>query len=324
MDLLIALFIKVTNDAYLARLIVMSLLALATFIISICFFAIIFSNDRKTRKRVKSLTDSDVRKSLLTQQDVRKEPQGQANDALEKFLTPQNTKERDEKNQLLRYAGFYGKNAITTFFAIKTAATIGGLLLVLLYVSIHPEISIREALSFAVVISAVTMIFPNVILRRLAKKRQRLLRSAFPDALDLLVVCVEAGTGLDSAFQKTSDALALSAPELSDELALVNVSLRLGMTRIQALQNMVHRTGLREIKGLVSVIDQSARYGTSVADSLRVYAQEFRDVRRQELEEAAAKVSTKLIFPLLLCIWPSFFVVAAGPALMTLQEAFGG
>lgn len=322
MELLIAHFLKLTNNPQQAQLIVMALLGLATFIISICVFSIALSSDRKTRRRIKSLSDGDVIQLTQMNTRARKSQPDNANDSLEKFLTPQNTREREEKSQLLQHAGFHGKGALTTFYAIKTLASIIGLLLVLLYISINPQISTLNAMSYAFLAAGIGMLAPNFILRNLAKKRQKLLRTAFPDALDLLVVCVEAGTGLDSAFQKTADALELSAPELSDELALVNVSLRVGMTRMQALNNMIHRTGLHEVKGLVSVIDQSARYGTSVADSLRVYAKEFRDKRRQQIEEMAAKVSTKLIFPLLVCIWPSFFIVAIGPSLMVLKQVF--
>jgi len=322
MEILIAQFFKITGDVQHARMLAIMLFALAIFIASICLFVIFLSSDRKIHRRIKSLSDSEVlRTASINVGEIRRDQPDKTTDALDKFLTPKDTKERAEKRQLLGYAGFHGRGALSSFYAIKVLGAVIGLMAVMAYVSLKPETSLSDSVTYALLALGIGMMLPNIILSKLVKKRQSVLKSSFPDALDLLVVCVEAGMGLDAALQKTTNSLALSAPELSDELALVNVSLRVGMPRVQALRNMVVRTGLVEVKGLLAVIEQSARYGTGVADSLRVYAKEFRAKRRQEMEEAAAKVSTKLIFPLIICIWPSFFIVALGPSFMTIMEA---
>src|SRR5690606_35333516 len=145
---------------------------------------------------------------------------------------------------------------------------------------------------------------------------------AFPDALDLLVVCVESGLGLGPVLQRVADELGESHPELAIELATVTAEIRAGVPRETAQKNLADRTGLGDIRGLVSLLVQSMRFGTSVSDALRIYSEEFRDKRMQAAEEQAAKMSTKLIFPLVLFMFPVFFIVAIGPAVLRLMEAF--
>jgi len=153
-------------------------------------------------------------------------------------------------------------------------------------------------------------------------KRQRALRTGFPDALDLLVVCVESGLGLAAALQRVADELAVSHPALGDELSLVNAEMRAGVERGVALKNLSERTGLEDIRGLTALLVQTMRFGTSVAEALRVYSEEFRDKRTQAAEEQAAKLGTKMIFPLVLFLFPSFFLVAIGPAVIGLIDVF--
>ena len=150
----------------------------------------------------------------------------------------------------------------------------------------------------------------------------RRLRHGFPDALDLLVVCVESGLGLGPALQRVADELGVSHPELSLELATVTAEMRAGIQRETALRNLAERTGLSDIRGLVGLLVQSMRFGTSVADALRVYSEDFRDKRMQAAEEQAAKMATKLIFPLVLFMFPVFFIVATGPAALRIIDAF--
>jgi tight adherence protein C len=138
-----------------------------------------------------------------------------------------------------------------------------------------------------------------------------------------LVVCVESGLGLAPALQRVADELSVSHPELGTELTLVNAEIRAGVERTQALKNLADRTGLEDIRGLTALLVQTMRFGTSVGDALRVYAEEFRDKRMQAAEEQAAKIGTKMIFPLVLCLFPSFFLVAVGPAVLRLIAVFG-
>lgn len=165
---------------------------------------------------------------------------------------------------------------------------------------------------------------PDLWLARQVKNRQNTLRKALPDALDLLVVCIEAGLGLDQAFIRVSQELRITHPELCGELDLVNAQIRIGRTRIEALRELASRTGVDDIKALVAMLIQTDRFGTSVAQSLRVHADDMRLKRRQRAEEAAAKTPVKMVPALVFFIFPALFVVILGPAMITIYRQFIG
>jgi tight adherence protein C len=153
-----------------------------------------------------------------------------------------------------------------------------------------------------------------MVLARLAKRRQHRMRLSLPDALDLLVVSVEAGLGLDQAVQRVADELSLVHPELSEELRLVHLEVRAGTARADALKNLANRTQLDDLSSLVTMLVQTDKFGTSVAQSLRVHSDSLRTKRRQRAEESAAKTGAKMVFPLVFCIFPAIWVVTIGPA----------
>jgi tight adherence protein C len=144
------------------------------------------------------------------------------------------------------------------------------------------------------------------------------LRRALPDCLDLLVICVEAGLGLDQALLKVAEELRITHPELTSELKLVNMEMRVGKTRVEALRELGRRTGLEDIKSLVTMLIQTERFGTSIAQSLRVFSDDSRTRRRQRAEEMSAKTSVKMVPPLVFFIFPALMVVILGPAVITL------
>jgi tight adherence protein C len=152
--------------------------------------------------------------------------------------------------------------------------------------------------------------------------RQKRLRHAIPDGLDLLVICVEAGLGLDHALLRVSEELQLTHPDLSEELQHVNAEMRLGKNRTDALRELARRTGLDDIKALVAMLVQTERFGTSIAQSLRVYSDDLRSKRRQRAEEAAAKISVKMVPVLVFFIFPALMVVVLGPAVITIMRQF--
>jgi tight adherence protein C len=163
-------------------------------------------------------------------------------------------------------------------------------------------------------------LLPGMALGRMAKKRQHQIRLGLPDTLDLLVVSVEAGLGLDQAMQRVGTELDFAHPELSEELRLINLELRAGKARIDALHNLAERTGVDDIISLVAMLVQTDKFGTSVAQSLRVHSDTVRTKRRQRAEEAAAKIGVKMVFPLVFCIFPSIWVVTIGPAVIKFIE----
>ena len=164
-------------------------------------------------------------------------------------------------------------------------------------------------------------VLPGMAVSRKIKKRQKEMQKALPDALDMLVVSVEAGLGLNAALVRVSEEMDRMSPVLSEQLGLVNLEIRAGTSREEALRNLGERTGLQDIISLVGMLIQTERFGTSVAQALRVHADTMRTKRRQRAEEAAAKTTIKLVFPLVFCIFPAMFVVILGPALIQIYQA---
>jgi tight adherence protein C len=146
------------------------------------------------------------------------------------------------------------------------------------------------------------------------------MQKALPDALDLFVVCVEAGLGLNQAIMRVSEEIERVSPVLADQLALVNLEIRAGTPRDEAFRNLGDRTGLQDIKSLMAMLIQTDRFGTSVAQALRTHAETMRTKRRQRAEEAAAKTTIKLVFPLVLFVFPALFVIILGPAVIQILE----
>jgi len=164
-------------------------------------------------------------------------------------------------------------------------------------------------------------IIPTLVVGRRIRRRQKEMQKALPDALDMLVVSVEAGLGLNQALVRVSEEVHRISPVLSEQLALVNLEIRAGTPRDEALRNLATRTGLDDISSLVAMLIQTDKFGTSIAQALRVHAETMRLKRRQRAEEAAAKTTIKLIFPLVFCIFPAMFVVILGPAVIEIFKA---
>ncbi len=242
---------------------------------------------------------------------------------VERYVLPQGA-EREGTQQRLQFAGYRGTSAVSTFYGVKLALSIGLLLGWLFVAHFLSSLSAGRVVFFAVAATFLGMLLPGIWLDRAVAKRHKLLRDGFPDALDLLTVCVESGLGLPQALQRVADELDVSHPELAVELGQVTAQMRAGVDRETALRSLATRTGLDDVRGLVSLLAQTLRFGTGIAEALRVYSEDFRDKRMQRAEEAAAKIGTKLIFPLVVCLFPAFFVVAIGPAVIRMIEAFGG
>ena len=217
----------------------------------------------------------------------------------------------------LQAAGWRGENSLYVFYGLRALAAASVFLLVLM---------VRDNLTSAPVIrvlllpagAAAGFAMARMVLDRLVKKRRERLRLSLPDALDLMVISVEAGMGLDQAMQNVSRELALTHRDISEELGLMMLEMRAGKRRAEALRNLAERTGEPEIGKLVGVLVQSDRFGTSMGEALRAHSDFMRVRRRQEAEERAAKVGVKLVFPIFFFILPSMMVVAAGPGLLQL------
>ena len=166
-------------------------------------------------------------------------------------------------------------------------------------------------------------LLPDMVVGRLVKIRQQSIRLALPDALDLLVICMEAGLGLDQSLLYVSRELKIAHRELCEEFEVLNAEMRVGKTRIEALRSLAARTGVDDLQALVATLIQTDRFGTSVAQSLRVHSDDLRTKRRQRAEELAAKTTVKMIIPLVFFIFPALFVVILGPAVITMIHTLG-
>jgi tight adherence protein C len=165
---------------------------------------------------------------------------------------------------------------------------------------------------------------PSFILDYQISKRQKVIRNGLPDALDLMIVCLEAGSAMDQSIIKVSDELGLAYPALADEFRTLITETRAGKPRLEAFRNFADRTGVDDVRALVAMLVQTDRFGTSVSQALRVHAETSRTKRRQRAEERAAKIGVKLVFPLVFCLFPAFFVVTLGPAVIKFIEVMYG
>ncbi len=221
---------------------------------------------------------------------------------------PRSAKEMGSLRLRLVQAGYRREEAITIFFGIRVAFAFG------LFLFFSTSIVARPNMTMALAGLGAGYVLPGMALARMAKRRAHKIRLALADALDLLVVSVEAGLGLDQAMSRVGAELAFAYPDLSDELKLINLELRAGKPRAEALRNLADRTGVDDLSSLVTMLIQTDKFGTSVAQSLRVYSETLRTKRRQRAEEAAAKTGVKMVFPLVFCIFPAIWVVTIGPA----------
>ena len=224
--------------------------------------------------------------------------------------------------QRLHNAGYHANNSLLFYYAIRLILMVALPLIVLIILSFIPGVTIPWVVIGLMFAIAIGFVAPSFTLDKQISRRQKNIRRAFPDALDLLVVCSEAGMGLESAIQKVASEIRISQPILADELALVIAETRAGVDRNKALKNLAERTGVEDIKGLVATLAQSMRFGTSIGETLRVYSEDFRDKRMQAAEEQAEKIGVKLVFPLAVCFLPLFMLIVMGPVVLALSEAF--
>lgn len=276
-----------------------------------------------TRRRgVRSRLQEVVGASALD--DVREPSEWQARMArvagpMAKLAAPKKDEEIGRIRAKFMNAGFRNESAPVIYFAAKTLLAIALPVVLLLFTEVRewegnqPMLALLAAAAFGYYL-------PNGVLARLTEMRQRELFEAFPDALDLMIVCVESGISLDAAIARTASEISLRSPKLAEELTLVGLELRLGATRERALRNLATRTGLDEISSFVAMMLQADRFGTSIGDSMRVQADALRVRRRQRAEEQAAKIPLKMLFPLIFCIFPSLLLVLMGPALIQIYR----
>ena len=231
-------------------------------------------------------------------------------------FVPKSPKEMTRLQRRMANAGFHGFAPVLIYALAEVAFAAVGFLAVFVVAG-------RRAFMFAMAAGVIGYIVPGFIVSRRIALRKKQIQNGLPDALDLLIVSLEAGLALDQAIVKSADEIAIAYPALAHELQLINIETCAGKPRIEALKNFAKRTQVDDVRALVAMLVQTERFGTSVAQALRTHAEVARVKRRQRAEEKAAKLSVKLIFPLVFCLLPAFFVVSVGPAIIKFVEFFG-
>jgi len=219
-------------------------------------------------------------------------------------------------------AGFRHEKSTAVFWGIKAFFTVLFPIVFLFLMMAHPGVlSLPLKIALCGLLGLSGFLLPDVILNRIILKRSRRIFNAFPNALDLLAVCIEAGMGLDSALNRVGEEIRIDSKILSDELKLLNLELRAGKSRKQALEDFAMRSDLEDVRSFTTLLIQADKFGTSIAESLRVYSDTFRTKRYQRAEEIAARLPVKLIFPLVFFIFPALFIVILGPAAIRIYQA---
>lgn len=229
---------------------------------------------------------------------------------------PRSPKEMGRIERMMASAGYFG----TTPALIFSLVQLGLPLLVFLLIMGYSKSS--SALPFAALGAMLSYFVPTFWLGRAIENRRREIRNGLPDAIDLLIVCVESGSGLDQAIAKVAEEIALPYPALAREMELISTETRAGRTRLDAFRNFAERTKVDDVRSLVAMLVQTDRFGTSVGQALRTHADTSRTKRRQRAEEKAAKLGVKLLFPLVFCLFPAFYVVVLGPSIVRIFRDF--
>lgn len=235
---------------------------------------------------------------------------------LARLSTPDGDWENSPLRMRFLYAGIRNPDARLLYFGTKTLLPL--LLAGLAFVALRGlnQTSGLTLLFYVFLSALVGCYLPNLLLHLKIKARQREIFESFPDAADLMLVCVEAGLGLDAGLSKVADEIRRKSVALAEELHLTNLEMRAGATREKSLRNLALRTGIEEISTFATMLTQADKFGTSIGDSLRVFSDDLRHKRQIRAEESAAKVPTKMLFPLVLCIFPSIIMVVMGPAVI--------
>jgi tight adherence protein C len=218
-------------------------------------------------------------------------------------------------------AGFYGRGATALFFGSKVLLLVAGLGAGAIAVS-TTDLETVAKVAVTVMAGCAAFFIPNIYVGMVARKRTTAINDHLPDMVDLLEVCVSGGMGLDTAWNAATDEIRSVCPVLGDEMALTNLEIHLGEDRGSAIRHMAQRTGVSELLSLVAVLVQSERFGTTISEALRVFAASMRETRSQRAEEHAEQMAVKMLFPMIILIFPVVLIVAVGPAVIALMKLF--
>jgi len=303
------LFTAQTYDPEQIRILFVVLLSLVGF--SLAFALSIFVNAfyNPVKKRIDKVKNDEAETTSSSNRLLQN---------IGSILIPKAEIKRSKISYELETAGFRTTRALGLFYGVKLLGFVLAPLIVLAGFTFFTSQPILSYLNVAILSGVLTFILPNYWLKWMIRRRQQVLRQALPDALDLMVVCADAGLGLNSAINRVAYEIGAQHPELAEELQLVMMQTRAGMDNRSALKELERRTGLEDISAFVTTLLQAMRFGTSISQSLRVFSDDMRDKRLQRAQEKAARLSLTMLIPIVLCMLPMFFLILLGPAILSL------
>ena len=231
-------------------------------------------------------------------------------------FVPKSPKEMNRIERLMASAGYHGPWPATIFALVQFG------LPVVLFGAVIWRFGTGRPMLFAIIVALLGYFGPNLWLDRAINQRRREIQNGLPDAIDLLIVCIESGSGVDQALNRVADELSIAYPALARELEMVSAETRAGKPRLEAFRNFAARTKVEDVRSLVAMLIQTDRFGTSIGLALRTHAETSRTKRRQRAEEKAAKLAVKLLFPLVFCLFPAFYVIVLGPSMLGIFRHF--
>jgi len=276
---------------------------------------------RLVRRRLQALPTQGVRLTELRERRRRRKSRESLEAFLEAFGARMGGKGQVHMKDMLLHAGYRTPSAGTVFVGARLVLA-GGFFVGSVLAAGLVEITAQQRLLLVAGATLLGWMIPYLLVKRKVRGRQDELQRAMPDALDLMVVCVEAGLGLNQALVRVSEEMERVSRTLAEELTLVGLEIRAGTPREDALRNLGLRTGVPDIRAFTAMLIQTDRFGTSIADALRIHADELRTKRRQRAEEAAAKLTVKMLIPIIVFIFPSIFLVIIGPAVFHVGAMF--
>lgn len=291
---------------------------LATFVLTASVLLLVFRRD-VVLSRLSLLVGDRNKTSRFTVEGILPAQQASVETLVKPFqnILPRSSAEVSVIKMRLIRAGYRDRNAVNIFYGCKVLVplVLGALVTVTGIYESGP-------LFFYGVAIGLGFLLPDFFLSNRISNRQRKIRLGLPEALDLMVICTEAGLGLDQTLYRVGQEIAVSQPEICEEFKIINLEQKAGRPRDETLKNFADRVNIDSVRSLATTLIQADNFGTSVAKTLRVYSDTLRTQRRQHAEEMAAKTTVKLVFPLVLFIFPSIFIVALGPAMITMMEGF--
>jgi len=316
MDFLLNLISSEIANQQRAEWLVLGLIVLVVFIFLIAIM--MFLNDLFDPVRARFLNETNDGGHYATSASggqLTKKLQGYSH-----ILLPSDEELTSRTIQRLNYAGYHAKKYLLQYFAVRIFCMVSFPVLTFILITIIPAAKADWLLNGLLISFAIGFILPSFILDKKIANRQKNIQRAFPDALDMLVICSEAGLSLDAAIQRVTVELRFSQAILAEEFSLVVAEIQAGVDRKTAMKGLAERTGVKDIRGLMSTLTQCMMFGTSVTEALRVYSADLRDRRIQAAEETAAKIGAKMIFPLAVCLMPAFILIVMAPVFLSLAK----